>query len=78
MLPLLTRRSSITSFAGVDSGADQSGNHESKSIRTSKSGPPELRKALFLVMDCLLKSMPQECGKIHPLLRPILSDRAVE
>ena len=56
----VTRRSSITSFAGVDSGADQSGNHESKSIRTSKSGPPELRKALFLVMDCLLKSMPQD------------------
>ena len=53
----VTRRSSITSFAGVDSGADQSGNHESKSIRTSKSGPPELRKALFLVMDCLLKSI---------------------
>ena len=56
----VTRRSSITSFAGVDSGADQSGNHESKSIRTSKSGPPELRKVLFLVMDCLLKSVPQD------------------
>ena len=54
------RRSSITSFAGVDPGADQSGDHESKSVRTSKSGPPELRKALFLVMDCLLKSMPQD------------------
>lgn len=53
-------RSSITSFAGVDPGADQSGGHESKSVRTSKSGPPELRKALFLVMDCLLKSMPQD------------------
>ena len=53
------RRSSITSFAGVDPGADQSGNHEAKSVRTSKSGPPELRKALFLVMDSLLKSMPQ-------------------
>ena len=54
------RRSSITSFAGVDPGADQSGDHESKSVRTSKSGPPELRKALFLVMDSLLKSMPQD------------------
>ena len=53
------RRSSITSFAGVDPGADQSGVHKSKSVRTSKSGPPELRKALFLVMDCLLKTMPQ-------------------
>ena len=54
------RRSSITSFAGVDPGADQSGDHESKSVRTSKSGPPELRKALFLVMDSLLKTMPQD------------------
>ena len=53
-------RSSITSFAGVDPGANQSGTHEAKSVRTSKSGPPELRKALFLVMDCLLKTMPQD------------------
>lgn len=40
------RRSSITHFAGVDPGADLSGNHESKSVRTAKSGPPELHKAL--------------------------------
>ena len=53
-------RSSITSFAGVDPGANQSGSHEAKSVRTSKSGSPELRKALFLVMDCLLKTMPQD------------------
>ncbi len=54
------RRAAITAFAGVDPGADQSGDHESKSNRASKSGPPELRKALFLVMDCLLKTMPQD------------------
>jgi transposase len=53
-------RGAITSFAGVDPGANQSGSHESKSVRTSKSGPPELRKALFLVMDALLKTMPQD------------------
>ncbi len=53
-------RGSITSFAGVDPGANQSGAFEAKSTRTSKSGPPELRKALFLVMDCLLKTMPQD------------------
>ena len=34
-------RGSITAFAGVDPGADQSGTHEAKSNRTSKSGPPE-------------------------------------
>jgi len=53
-------RGSIISFAGVDPGANQSGRHEAKSVRTSKSGPPELRRALFLVMDCLLKTMPQD------------------
>ena len=53
-------RGSITAFAGVDPGADQSGIYEAKSNRASKSGPPELRKALFLVMDCLLKTMPQD------------------
>ena len=53
-------RGSITAFAGVDPGANQSGSHESQSVNTSKSGPPELRKALFLVMDCLLKTMPQD------------------
>ena len=51
-------RSSITSFAGVDPGAVQSGKHESKSVHTSKSGPPELRKALFLVMDHLIQTKP--------------------
>ena len=55
-----THRNAITAFAGVDPGADQSGNHDAKSNRTSKSGPPELRKALFLVMDCLLKTQPQD------------------
>ena len=54
------RRSAITSCAGVDPGANQSGTHEAKSVRTSKSGSPELRKALFLVMDCLLKTKPQD------------------
>ena len=55
-----THRGAITAFAGVDPGADQSGTHEAKSTRASKSGPPKLRKALFLVMDSLLKTMPQD------------------
>ncbi len=53
-------RSAITSFAGVDPGANQSGTHEAKSVRTSKSGSPELRRALFLVMDCLIQTKPQD------------------
>ena len=55
-----THRNAITAFAGVDPGADQSGTYEAKSTRASKSGPPELRKALFLVMDCLLKTQPSD------------------
>lgn len=55
-----THRNAITVFAGVDPGGDQSGTHEAKSTSASKSGPPELRKALFLVMDCLLKTQPQD------------------
>ena len=55
-----THRNAITAFAGVDPGADQSGTHEAKSTRVSKSGPPELRRAVFLVMDCLLQTMPQD------------------
>ena len=53
-------RGSITAFAGVDPGTNQSSEREAKSVRTSKSGPPELRRTLFLVMDGLLKSMPQD------------------
>ena len=55
-----THRNAITAFAGVDPGADQSGTHEAKSTRTSNSGPPALRKALFLVMGCLLKTQPAD------------------
>ena len=53
-------RGAITSFAGVDPGANQSGTREAKSVHTSKSGSPELRKALFLVMDCLIQTKPQD------------------
>ncbi len=53
-------RGSLTAFAGVDPGADQSGTHEAKSVHTSKRGSPELRRTLFLVMDCLLKTAPPD------------------
>lgn len=41
-----THRNSITAFAGVDPGADQSGTQEAKSTRTSKSGPPRIAQNL--------------------------------
>ena len=53
-----THREALTAFAGVDPGVNQSGQFNAKSNRASKCGPPRLRKALFLVMDCLLKTKP--------------------
>ena len=44
--------------AGVDPGADQSGDHDRKSNRTSKKGSPYLRKTLFLIMDGLIQRSP--------------------
>ncbi len=53
-------RGALPPLAGVDPGADQSGTHEAKSVHTSKRGSPELRRTLFLVMDCLLKTAPPD------------------
>ena len=52
------KRSQLTAYAGVDPGVNQSGSHEAQSMPTSKHGPPYLRKALFQVMDCLIKTKP--------------------
>lgn len=46
------RRNTVTAFAGVDPGANQSGTYEAKRFRISKRGSLELRRTLFLVMDC--------------------------
>lgn len=54
------RRENLTAFAGVDPGADQSGKYEAQSLPTSKRGSPRLSKTLFQVMDCLIKTMPQD------------------
>ena len=50
------KRSSITAFAGVDPQNNESGNEMTKSVPTSKKGSPYLRKALFQIMDGLLKT----------------------
>ena len=55
-----THRGAVTAFAGVDPGADQSGQHDRKSNRTSKKGSPYLRKTLFLIMDGLIKRAPAD------------------
>ena len=53
-----THKGAIT--AGVDPGVNESGSYEQKSVPTSKRGSAELRKTLFQVMDCLIKTMPQD------------------
>ena len=55
-----THREALTAFAGVDPGADQSGDHNRKSNRTSKKGSPYLRRTLFLIMDGLIQRSPAD------------------
>ena len=53
-----THKGAITAFAGVDPGVNESGTYEQKSVPTSKRGSSILRKTLFQVMDCLVKTKP--------------------
>ncbi|WP_418752112.1 IS110 family transposase [Frisingicoccus sp.] len=55
-----THKGAITAFAGVDPGVNESGTFSQKSVPTSKRGSANLRKTLFLVMDVLIKTMPQD------------------
>lgn len=57
-LSRFTRREALSAFAGVDPGVNQSGDYEAKSVHTSKRGSPQLRKALFLVMESLIQTKP--------------------
>ena len=59
-LTRFTHRGAVTAFAGVDPGADQSGQHDRKSNRISKKGSPYLRKTLFLIMDGLIQRSPAD------------------
>lgn len=53
-------KGSLTAFAGVDPGANQSGTYEAKSTRSSKRGSPALRKTLFVLMTVLLQNAPPD------------------
>ena len=55
-----THKGAITAFAGVDPGVNESGAFSQKSVPTSKRGSADLRKTLFLVMDVLIKTIPQD------------------
>lgn len=55
-----THKGAITAFAGVDPGVNDSGDYSQKSVHASKHGSPVLRKTLFLVMDALIKTKPDD------------------
>ena len=55
-----THKGAITAFAGVEPGVNESGTFSQKSVPTSKRGSANLRNTLFLVMDVLIKTMPQD------------------
>ena len=55
------KRASLTRYAGIEPPQNQSGSYNQHSRRISKQGPPQLRKALFQVMRCVLQlSNPDE------------------
>ena len=54
------KRGSLTAFAGVDPGKNDSGKHSQKSVPTSKKGSPHLRKTLFQIMDSLIQRSPAD------------------
>lgn len=53
-----THREALTAFAGVDPEKNDSEKRIQNSARTSKKGSPYLRKALFQIMDSLIKRSP--------------------
>jgi len=53
------KKSSLVCFAGLEPTDNQSGKFKGDET-ISKKGPPHLRKALFQVMDCLLKHSPAD------------------
>jgi transposase len=53
-----SRKESLVCYAGLDVPPNQSGKFKASSMGISKKGSPHLRKALFQVMDCLIKHSP--------------------
>ena len=54
------KRESLTAYAGVDPGVNESGDFVSKSNHSSKCGPSRLRKTLYLVMSSLIENKPED------------------
>lgn len=54
------KKTSLVAYAGLDSPPFQSGHMDAKQRKISKRGPPALRRALFQVMEGLLRSKPED------------------
>ena len=54
------KRGSLTAFAVVDPGKNESGQYSQKSVKTSTKGSPHLRKTLFQIMDSLIQRSPED------------------
>ncbi len=53
-------KKALVAFAGVDAPPYQSGSYESKNRNISKRGSPHLRKTLFQIMSCILRTAPAD------------------
>ena len=51
-------KKALVAFAGLDAPPYQSGSYEAKSRSISKRGSPSLRKTLFQVMSCIMRTSP--------------------
>ncbi len=55
-----SKKESLVCFAGLEAPPYESGKFESRNRIISKKGSPHLRAALFQVMECILKSQPED------------------
>lgn len=54
------RKESLVCFAGLEAPPYESGKFESHNRTISKKGSPQLRAALFQVMNCLIQTQPKD------------------
>ncbi len=53
-------KQALVAFAGIDPMPNQSGDKNVRSNKSSKRGSPYLRKTLFNIMSCYLKTAPED------------------
>lgn len=53
-------KQALVAFAGIDPMPNQSGDKNVRSNKSSKRGSPYLRKTLFNIMSCYLKTTPED------------------